>query len=158
MALTNRGYTIDTALQLEDGAAAITATEVNSGGELDLGAYEGTGATEGSRFYGVLVLNVTALDAASNDELYTIELQGTNTTGFGTATDNVVLASIQLGAHEATGAVPGDTGTDTPTGVYEVPFCNVHAGSQYRYVRLKVTVAGTSPSVTYQAHIGIMRR
>ena len=51
MGLT-RTYPIDTALQLEDGAAAITATEVNSGGEIDLG--DGLA-------HGAVVINLSAI-------------------------------------------------------------------------------------------------
>jgi len=144
MGLT-RTYPIDTALQLEDGAAAITATEVNSGGILDLGADSTT--------VGAVVLQVTAIKVSANDETYKIELQGSSDSDFSTAANNVILASIHLGAHEVVGAVAGDTGTDTPTGVYYVPFANDFAGTSYRYVRLKVTSAGTSESITYTAYL-----
>lgn len=145
MASLTRTYPIDTALQLEDGAAAISTTEVNSGGILDLGA--------DSVMLGAFVLQVTAIDAGNSDESYHVELQGASTSDFSDATTQKVLASIHLGAHEATGAVPGDTGADDTTGVYYVPFTNDVAGTTYRYVRLKVTVAGTSPSITYTAFL-----
>ena len=140
----NRTYPIDTALQLEDGAAAITATEVNSGGEIDLGD---------GLVHGAVVIQVSAIKVSSNDESYKIELQGTTVSAFGTAASNVVLASLDLGAHETTGAVAGDTGLDTPTGVYYMPFCNDFAGTTHRYVRLKVTTTGSSETITYPAFL-----
>ena len=149
MAGLTKTYPIDTALQMEDAGAAITSTEVNSGGEIDLGA----GVNGAASMIGAVVVQVSAIVVNDNDESYHIELQGTNTTGFGTAADNVVLASLHLGAHEATGATVGDTGTDTPTGVYYMPFTNDFAGTAYRYVRLKVTVGGTTPSITYTAFL-----
>lgn len=144
MGLT-RTYPIDTALQLEDGAAAITATEVNSGGILDLGA--------DSIMIGAVCLQASNIVVNDDDESYKIELQGSPDADFGTPVNNVVLATLHVGAHEVTGAVPGDTATDSPAGVYYVPFVNDVAGTVYRYVRLKVTIAGTSPSIQYTAFL-----
>ena len=144
MGLT-RTYPIDTALQLED---AITATEVNSGGEIDLG--DGLA-------HGAVVINLSAIKVSSNDEDYKIELQGSTISGFATETANVVLATLHLGANEVTGAVPGDTTTDTAVGQYYVPFCNDFAGTTHRYVRLKVTTTGTSETLTYTAHLTTQR-
>ncbi len=143
MAMTQT-HPFDTALELEDGAAAITATEVNSGGEIDIGA---------GLVIGGVVINVTACKVSAGDESYKVELQGTNTTGFGSADDNVILASRDFGAHETTGATAGDTGVDMGTGTYYVPFTNDVAGTVYRYVRLKVTTAGTSETITYTAFL-----
>lgn len=144
MGLTNT-YPIDTALQLEDGAAAITATEVNSGGILDLGA--------ASIMIGAVCLQASSIVVNDDDETYKIELQGSPDADFGTAANNAVLATLHVGANEVTGAVPGDTGTDSAAGVYYVPFVNDVAGTVYRYVRLKVTIAGTSPSIQYTAFL-----
>ena len=137
-------YPIDTALQLEDGAVAIAATETNSGGEIDLGA---------SNVHGAVVIQCSQIDIANDDEVYHIEWQGTNTTGFGTAADIVNLAGIDLGAHQTTGATPGDSAVDSTTGVYYVPFCNDYNGTTYQFVRLRCTVAGTSPTITYTAFL-----
>jgi hypothetical protein len=144
MGLT-RTYPIDTALQLEDGAGAHTSTFVGSGGILDLGA--------GSTTIGAVVLQLSALLVDDNNETYKIELQGSPDADFGTAANNVVLAMLHLGAHEVTNAVPGDTGTDTGTGVYYIPFANDFAGTSYRYVRLKFTLAGTTASITCTAFL-----
>ena len=140
----------DANLLLENGAAAIASTEVNSGGEIDLGA---------GHVSGMLIVQVSAIEVDSDNESYKIELQGTNTSGFGTATANVVLATLHLGANEVTGATPADTGTDTPTGVYQVPFNNDFAGTTYRYVRLKVTVAGAgvTTGIQYKAWLGLAK-
>ena len=74
MAGLTRTFPIDTALELEDGAGAITATGVGSTAEIDLGA--------DSVMLGAMVLQVTDIDVASGNESYKIELQGTNTSGF----------------------------------------------------------------------------
>ena len=58
MAMTQT-HPFDTALELEDGAAAITATEVNSGGEIDIGA---------GLVIGGVVINVTACKVSAGDE------------------------------------------------------------------------------------------
>lgn len=145
MAGLTRTFPIDTALELEDGAGAITATGVGSTAQIDLGA--------DSVMLGAMVLQVTAIDVANANESYEIELQGTNTSGFGTAADNVVLAHIHLGDQSVTGATPADTGTDTPAAVYYVPFTNDFGGTAYRYVRLKATLAGTTPSITFSAFL-----
>ena len=147
MGLT-RTYPIDTALQLEDAGAAITSSEVNSGGEIDLGA---------SNVHGAVVIQCSAIKISANDEVYHIELQGTNTTGFGTATDIVNLAGIDLGPHQTVGATAADSEVDMTTGVYYVPFCNDFNGTSYQYVRLRITVGGTSPSITYTAFLSQQR-
>jgi len=151
MGLT-RTYPIDTALQLEDGAAAITSTQVNSNAAgaayLDLGD---------SLVHGAVVIQTSDVDCASDNESYKIELQGGADTSF-TAATNAILAMLHLGPEETTGAVPADTTGDSPdAAVYYVPFCNDFGGTTHRYVRLKVTITGTSPTITYVAHLTTQR-
>lgn len=150
MGLT-RTFPIDTALQLEDGAAAITATEVNANADgaayLDLG--------DGGLVHGAVVINVSAM-VLTDDQDYTIELQGGTDTSFTAATCKV-LATLGLGAHEVTGATPAQTGADNGTGTYYVPFCNDFAGTTYRYVRLAIFTVGASESITYTAYLSTQR-
>ena len=133
--------TIDTLLLMEDGAAAITATEVNEGGIYDTGSAV-------AKFVADLMVHVTAIDIASNDELYSLELQGSTSATFASGIEN--LATLHLGPNET---LITDTDVDSTVGVYTVPFTNQVGGRMYRYVRLKIVVAGTTPSITYTAYL-----
>jgi hypothetical protein len=137
MAGLNRGFTIDTGLEMEDGAAAITSTEVNSGGIVDLGS---------GVFEGTLVIQNTAIAVDGGDEAYLIELELSSSASF--ASDIIVGAKLHLGCDSVIGE-----SADTAVGVYQVPFHNDRLGTPYRYARLAVTNAGATSSITYTAYI-----
>ncbi len=82
-----------------------------------------------------LVLDVSALEVATGDEIYTISLEGSNVLDM--SSGSVELARTVLGNNPA----PADA--DTNLGRHVVPFTNQLEGVYYRYVRLHVTVAGT---------------
>ena len=91
----------------------------------------------------------STLDAASGNEAYTVELQGSNGSGFST---NYRLGSVVLGHSSVTGFA-----TSTPPNGREVFYCDnavlpdASSAAVYgttRYVRLVVTPSGTTPSVT----------
>lgn len=84
---------------------------------------------------GFLVLDVSAVEVASNDEIYLICLEGSTVAGM--ASGSVTLAQIEMGNATA----PADA--DTSTGRFAVPFRNEQNGIIYRYVRLYTEVAGT---------------
>jgi hypothetical protein len=91
--------------------------------------------------YGKVVIDVTALEIASNDEAYTIHVQGSPDAAFGTAGNIVELASLHLGAKETK---LSDCDRDDSTGRRELLFVNKNeAGTALRYLRLYITVAGT---------------
>lgn len=91
--------------------------------------------------YGKVVIDVTALEIASNDEAYTIHVQGSPDAAFGTAGNIVELASLHLGAKETK---LSDCDRDDATGRRELLFKNTNeAGTPLRYLRLYITVAGT---------------
>jgi hypothetical protein len=94
---------------------------------VDLGA----GLVEGR-----LVVDVTALEIADNDEYYDIQLQGSSKSDFADTIE--VLASVKLGAQEVIG---GDQ--DSTTGRYKVPFRTDKNGTVYQYVRVYTDVGGT---------------
>jgi hypothetical protein len=133
--------TLDALLEMEDGAAAITATEVNSGGIKDLGS-----AT--AKFVGDLLVHVEAIDIAGDDELYRLELQGSTDAAFASGIEN--LAVLELGANEE---LATDTDVDSTIGTYVVPFTNKVGGRIYQYCRLKVVNSGVSSSITYSAYL-----
>ena len=118
---SNRIGIIDDGLQLEDGFA-ITTTE--NGTSVDLGVNHSAAPL---RFV-QLVGDVTAIDLASGDETYELELEES-----------------------------ADASTWTTTGlkfsVAAVGDFLMGVGVKKRYVRLKKTLGGTTPSITFTAWI-----
>ena len=111
------------------------------------GATDTSSASAFGRF--AVVVDWSALDVANGNEAYVVELQGSNGTGFST---NYRLGSVVLGHSSVTG-----NATSTPPAGRKVFYCDnavmPDAGSAAahgttRYVRLVVTPAGTTPSVT----------
>ena len=93
-----------------------------------------------------LVIDVTALEVASGDEIYTIAIEGSNVAAM--TSGSVVLAEKTLGNNPA----PADA--DTALGRYVVPFRNELAGTVYRYVRIYTTVAGAiATGINYSAFL-----
>ena len=92
----------------------------------------------------VLVLDVTALDIVSNDESYTFLLQGSNGSNMAAPLEN--LAQVTLGATEVR---PGGA-RDSVVGQYIIP-CSTIMQAEYKYVRLNVIIAGTTPTITFDA-------
>jgi D-serine deaminase-like pyridoxal phosphate-dependent protein len=137
----SRVYTFDANTELSDQTAAVTASAAatvdGSAKIIDFGA--------NTRVDAWAVINVTALDIASNDELYTFTIQGSSSASF--ASDIQNLASISFGATEVR---PGGA-IDSTVGQYEVGFTNEQDDVIYRYVRLYRTIAGTSPTITSTA-------
>lgn len=136
-----RVYNLDIELLLADGAAAMTADGVTQVASANVSKQLGPG-----RFEGVLIIDVSALDIASNDEVYTFLLQGSSASDFST---KETLVSLALGATEVR---PGGA-VDSVIGRYELPFITEQHDTVYDYVRLYVDVAGTTPSITFKAYI-----
>ena len=116
-------FTYDNALSLK-AAGAVTTTTTEST-ILDLGA----GLVDG-----YLVLDVSAVEVASTDEIYLICLEGSNVAAM--TSGSVSLAEIEMGNATA----PADA--DTSIGRFVVPFRNEQNGTTYRYVRIYTEVAG----------------
>jgi ABC-type enterochelin transport system permease subunit len=145
MSLANqRSYSFDATLQLKDAglvAASAAAQVASAAAVLDVGA---------SPFLGVVVIDVTAIEVDSSDEVYELFLEGSNSSTFaGTAAQ--VLGSIKLGH-----ATPLASGLQTSTvGRYELLFVNVQADTVYRYLRMYTKVAGTiATGINYKAFVG----
>jgi hypothetical protein len=122
-------YTLDTLLQLEDGAALIAA-DGDGSAILDLGA---------AAVWGDVVIDVSAIEVATTDEQYVIHVQLSDSATFASGIE--VCASLQLGA-VATGAL-GQRDVVSTTGRYVVPVTNQMSTRQYRYMQLYVDVSGT---------------
>lgn len=135
-----RVYNFDAEMEFKDAGlvAASAAAQVDSADQIiDVGV---------GRFEGVMVIDVTACEIASNDELYTVTVQGSSSATF--ASDIQNLAMIDFGATE----VRKGGGIDTSVGRYELPFCNEQDDIKYRYLRLYTTVAGSiATGINYSA-------
>jgi hypothetical protein len=145
-----RNATIDTLLELEDGAGAFTASAAGSD-ILDMGATNvGHNNDAGpGRVTGDIMIDVTAMDIVSNDEIYDIVLQGSPDALFDTAANVQELAAISLGCSEAKRT---DSDKDDVIGRYKIPVRNEFMETVYRYLRLYVVAAGTTPSITFTAY------
>lgn len=125
-------YMLDHLNYLHNGSSAVTASgigQVDGGnGSVALGAAR---LDDGS----VIVVNVTACDAASGDETYQLDLYGSN---------NDFSAEVLIST------LPFVRGT---TGIAEWYVTNEHFGTTYTDLRIKHTLAGTTPSLTYTAFL-----
>jgi len=136
MAKYRRNFTYDDALVLKD--AGLVATTAAGSEVIDLG----DGFMEG-----YLVIDVTALEVASTDEIYTIVLEGSNVAAL--ASGSVVLA-----AAPQMGNAPAPADADTAVGRFVVPVTNEQNGELYRYIRIHTTVAGTvATGINYSAFL-----
>ena len=107
-------------------AAGLVAASAD-GSILDLGA----GIVEG-----YIVVDLTACEVATGDEIYTVSLEGANVSTM--SSGSVCLAKKVFGNL----VVPMDAALSA-AGRYAIPFRNEEAGTIYRYVRLSTLVAGT---------------
>ena len=94
-----------------------------------------------------LVIDVTAVEIASGNEIYTISLEGSNVAAM--SSGSVCLAKKVFGNL----VVPMDAALSAP-GRYVVPFRNEEGGATFRYVRLSTLVAGTiATGINFSAFI-----
>lgn len=136
MVIRNLPY--DTSLVLHDGTAK-TADANGSAGILDLGQ---------GAYRGLVVLDVSAMLITDNDELYEVILEASNSATH--ASGVVELGRLHLGANEV---INGNCDTDRSTGKHYLPFVNEVGGTEYRYVRLRFEISGTTPSITTTAFL-----
>jgi len=139
-------YTFDADLELKDAglvAASAAATVGGSAQILDLGD---------AIFSGIVVIDASAIEIASNDEEYDIILQGSNSATFASGIES--LAQMNLGATEVRQGGAGDS----LAGRYLMPFVNIQADITYRYVRIYTVVAGSiATGINFRARIGKTR-
>jgi hypothetical protein len=135
-------YTFDKELQLKDSYAVTSSAAAQVSSADKVLTFTGSAFTRGD-----VVIDVTALDVASGDEKYTIELQLSDSATF--ASGVVVAASLPLGDSSTTG-----NSADTTTGRFVLPATNRYQEYDYLYGRLYTRVAGTSPTITYSAYLG----
>ena len=134
---TRNSFLYDANLSLK--AAGLVATTASGSTILDLG----DGLADG-----YVVVDLTACEVATGDEIYTISLEGSNVAAMDSG--SVCLARKTFGNL----VVPMDAALSAP-GRYVIPFRNEEAGTIYRYVRIHTTVAGTiATGINYSAFIG----
>lgn len=93
-----------------------------------------------------VIIDATAVEIASNDEVYTILAQVSDTVDFSGAIKNA--GAIELAATE----VAAGGADDAAAGRYELHFTNEVAGTNYRYLRIYTVVAGTvATGINYTA-------
>ena len=100
-------------------------------------------------FRGCMLFDVSALEIASNDEIYDIVIQGSPDSTFGTATNIADLAAINLSAAEVKRT---DCNKDDAVGRYKLYFDNEQNGTFYQYLRVYTVVAGAiATGINYTA-------
>jgi len=134
-AKTRPHRTFDASLELKDAGVvgASAAAEVDAAAKvIDVG----TGLFEGE-----VIVDVSAIEIATNDEVYHIFVEGASEVAMDTTL--VPLAQLQLGALEVMGPGSSHFKVDSSTGRYVIPFRNERDGVYSRYIRLYTVVAGT---------------
>lgn len=134
--------TFDSDLEFKDSAAvtASGAAEVDAAAQI---VDVGTGL-----FKGCMIIDVSAMLLSDNDEIYDIVVQGSSDDDFGTDTNIVELAAVNLSPAEVKRT---DCNKDDAVGRYKLYFDNENNGTYYQYLRLYTVVAGTTTSITYSA-------
>lgn len=126
-------------------------------GQLDIGGGV-AGTTQGAgRTEGLWCFTVSAIDFSSVDEIYKLHLFGSNDVAFGNG--NVELLHFHdfaaTAALRQVATILGATPTIPPVGVvgtiFQIPFTNLMQRITYRYLRMYLVAAGTTPSITLTA-------
>jgi hypothetical protein len=113
----------DAGLVAADAAAQVAAADK----VVDLGL---------SRVDGRVIVQITAIEVADNNEKFDIITQFSNSATFASGVVNG--PALVTGASEVTKA-----SADTAVGTYELPFASEVNGTLYRYMRLWTEVTGT---------------
>lgn len=142
-----RSYTFDAALQFKDAglvAASAPAQVAAANQILAVGA---------GPIVGVAVVDVSAIEVDSSNELYTLVVQGSLSATF------AGNAAVELGAMRL-GHATGLAGTEQTSliGRYEIPFINVQADVVYPYIRMYTVVGGTiATGINYKAFASVIQ-
>lgn len=147
-ATQRRSYSLDATQILKDAGAITASAAAQVGGAAKvLDTQGGNSSTVAAVYRGILLIDISAIDVSSNDEIYDIIVQGSDSATFASGIEN--LAQLNLGA-----AATRDGGAGVSlVGRYELPFINEQAGLAYRYLRAYTKAAGTTPSINYVATV-----
>ena len=133
----------DAEMEFKDAAlvGASAAAEVDS-----VAKYNDVGT---GHFKGCMMIDVSAIEIADNDEIYDIIVQGSPDTSF-TAATLVDLASLNLSAKEVKRS---DSDKDDAIGRFKLYFDNENNATYYQYIRIYTVVAGTiTDGINYAAY------
>ncbi len=144
----------DAATELKDAGliAADAAAQVGGSDQiLDLAADDGVdgppSGSDGSRIDGTVIVEVTEVEIASNDERYLIVAQVSNSPTFASGVKNVGILELADTVVAAGGA------DDGVVGHYEFGISNEVNGVAFRFLRLFTDVSGTiATGINYSAH------
>lgn len=150
-ATQNRSYTFDASQLMKDaGLVAASAAATVAAAAKVLDTQGGVTTNTGPALYkGVLVIDVTAIEIDTSNEIFDIIVQGSDSSTFASGVEN--LAQLNLAA----AAVRDGGGQVSTVGRYELFFTNEQNGTNYRYLRVYTKVAGTiATGINYSAFIG----
>jgi hypothetical protein len=138
----------------------LTATgylnNLNSG-QIDLGGAKPVAAA--GRVDGIWSTDITAIDVSSGDETYQLALLGSNDVAFGNGNVELLafhdLAAAATGRVIATllGASPAIPPTNLAGTILQLPFTNLMQRIYYRYLRARIIIGGTTPTITLTSWI-----
>ena len=140
--MARRWHPRDSQTTLVASQTAYTATQAALGGIQDVGS---------GRADMTLVAEVSAISAAGATQQYDLVMQGSNSPTF--------ASGIQELARYRLGNTAVRDGADTSViGRYEIPFSNEMpvngpVTNELRYIRFRLAIAGTTPSITLAAWI-----
>lgn len=138
----------DAELELLAAGVAITS-DGYVGNIIDFGGDSlGGGVGEGvATAKGDLVADISAIKISADDELYELVLMGSDDAAFSGLEEEI--GRFHLGAKET---LLG-TDVDSTIGRHVIPYTNERNGRYYRYARLYIAVAGTTPSISLAAFL-----
>ena len=102
------------------------------------------------RIDAIAVLDITALDIVTTDETYNVYIQGSSSATFASDIEN-------LAAYDLADTASRDGGADVTSliGRHEIHFSNSMNGVEYKYIRARIVIAGTTPSITLTAWVSM---
>lgn len=153
----DRTYSFDANLQFSDNAAAYTASgylqSSAADGILNLGGNQGTTPVQVARGDFMAILDITAIDIASGNETYQLDILLSNDSAFGAG--NVVNGGgFQAGKGTALRGPVAQA--DSVIGRHEVGFTNQIAGTIYQYMKVYLTAGGTTPSISIEGFVAVL--
>lgn len=145
---SQNSFTLDADTILKD-AGAVTTTGVGqvsaANRQLDFGNVSPNAVEQVAYVRGQVVIDVAALDFGTGDEAYDIVLQLSDDVAF--ASGNVATKPL---VHLGTALGP-DGDTQSGLGRIVVGVDNEFLGTLFRHARIAHVIAGTTPSIDYQA-------
>lgn len=152
----DRTYNFDINMLLADGVAAMTATGFaqvsGADGIVDFGGNQTPSPKQQARIDAILVVDVVAIDIASGNETYDLQLLLSNDSTFG-------AGNVEFGAQYSLGKGASRAGVnmlDSVVGRYEIAFSTEQANVKYQFAKLRLVAGGTTPSLQFKAFVSVL--